>query len=390
MKHEIACYVLECDTCRKVKTDYMKPEGLLQPLSISDWKWDDISMDFIVGLSLTVHKFDSIWVIMDRLTKLAHFIPVSTKYRVEKYVEIYIARVLCLHGVPKTIVSDRGSQFVARFWEQLHAALGTHLIHSSAYHPQMDGQTERVHQILEDMLRACVMQHPGSWDKNLPWTEFSYNNSYQEGLKMAPFEILYGRCCRTLLNWIETGEKVIFGLDIVDEAKATVRRIQDNLRATKSHQESYANKRCRPLEFEVGDHVYLKVSPMKGMKIFGMKEKLAPRYIGPFPILETCGTIAYKLEMPQSLAGVHDIFHVSQLKKCLKALIDVVLPEVTPLEADLTYLEHPIKILDRNDRVTRRKTVQFFKIQWSNHSEAEATWESEDLLRSRHSEFELP
>jgi hypothetical protein len=115
MKHEIACYVLECDTCRKVKTDYMKPEGLLQPLSISDWKWDDISMDFIVGLSLTVHKFDSIWVIMDRLTKLAHFIPVSTKYRVEKYVEIYIARVLCLHGVPKTIVSDRGSQFVARF-----------------------------------------------------------------------------------------------------------------------------------------------------------------------------------------------------------------------------------------------------------------------------------
>jgi hypothetical protein len=202
-------------------------------------------------------------VIVDRLTKSADFIPVHTKYRVEKYAEIYIAHVLCLHGVPKTIVSDRESQFVARFWEQLHASLGTHLIHSSAYHPQTDGQIERVNQILEDMLRACVMEYPGSWDKNLPWAEFSYNNSYQESLKMAPFKVLYGRKCHTSLNWIKPGEKAIFGPNIVDEAKAMVRRIQENLKAAKSRQESYANKRCRPLQFEVGDHVYLKVSPMK-------------------------------------------------------------------------------------------------------------------------------
>jgi hypothetical protein len=126
---------------------------------------------------------------------------------------------------PKTIISDRGSQFVARIWEQLHASLGTHLVHSSAYHPQTDGQTEQVNQILEDMFTACVMQYPGSWDKNLPWAEFSYNNSYQESLKMAPFEALYGRQCCTPLNWIEPGEKAIFGLDIVVEAEATVRRI---------------------------------------------------------------------------------------------------------------------------------------------------------------------
>jgi hypothetical protein len=125
-------------------------------------------MDFIVRLSLTAYKFDSIWVIMDRLTKSVHFIPVHTKYRVEKYAKIYIALVLCLHGVPKTIIPDRGSHFVARFWEQLHMSLRTHLIHSSAYHPQTDGQTKRVNQILEDMLRACVMEHQGSWDKNLP------------------------------------------------------------------------------------------------------------------------------------------------------------------------------------------------------------------------------
>jgi hypothetical protein len=135
MKREIARYVLECDTYQKVKVDYMKLGGLLQPLSILDWNWDDISMDFIVALPLTAHKFDSIWVIVDRLTKSTHFIPVHTKYLVEKYPEIYIARVLCLHRVPKMIISDRGSQFIARFWEQLHASLGTHLIHSSAYHP---------------------------------------------------------------------------------------------------------------------------------------------------------------------------------------------------------------------------------------------------------------
>jgi hypothetical protein len=149
-------------------------------------------MDFIVGLPLIALKFNSIWVIIDRLTKSAHFIPVHTKYRVEKYAKIYITRVLCLHGVPKTIISDRGSQFVALFWEQLHTSLGTHLIYSSTYHPQTDGQTGRVNQILEDMLRACVMEYPGSWDKNLLWVEFSYNNTYQESLKMAPFEALYG------------------------------------------------------------------------------------------------------------------------------------------------------------------------------------------------------
>jgi hypothetical protein len=141
----------------------------------------------------------------------------------------------------------------------------------------------------------------------------------------------------------------------------------------KSHQETYANKRHRSLEFKLGDHVYLRVSPMKVVKRFGVKGKLAPRYIGPFPILEKCGTVAYKLDLPPSLVGVHDIFHMSQLKKCLKASMDVVLPEVTLLEADLSYPEHPIKVLDQKDRVTRRKTIKLFKIQWSNHSEEEAT-----------------
>jgi hypothetical protein len=240
------------------------------------------------------------------------------------------------------------------------------------------------------MLRAYVLEHQGSWDQNLPWVEFSYNNSYQESLKMAPFEVLYGCRCCTPLNCIVSGENAIFGLDLVEEAEATVHRIQDNLNVAKSCQETYANKRHRPLEFEDGNHVYLRVSPMKEVKRFVVKGKLAPRYIGLFPILKKCGYVAYKLDLPPSLAGVHVILHVSQLKKCLKAPVDVMLLEVTPLEADLLYPEHPIKVLDQKDRVTRHKMIKFFKIQWSNHSKEEATWQREDFLHSRHLDFILP
>jgi hypothetical protein len=190
---------------------------------------------------------------------------------------------------------------------------------------------------------------------------------------MAPFEVLYGCRCHTPLNLIEPTEKVIFGPGLVEEAEATVHSIQDNLKAAKSRQETYVNRRCRPLASEVANQVYLRVLPMRGVNRFGVKGKLAPHNIGPFPILEKCGTVAYKLDLPLSLAGVHDVFHMSQLKKCLKAPMDVVLPEVTLLEADLSYPEHPIKILDQKDHVTRRKTIKFFKIQWSNHSEEEAT-----------------
>jgi hypothetical protein len=195
MKMEIARYVARCDTCRRVKVVHLKTAGPLQSLPIPTWKWKDISMDFIVGLPKTAKGFDSIWVIIDRLTKIAHFLPVKTYYPVITYAQIYIAHILSLHGVPKTIVSDRAPQFVSKFWEELHKSLGTKLLHSSAYHPQTSGQTERVNQILEDMLQACVLEFPQKWDDCLPLAEFSYNNSYQESIKMEPFEALYGRRC---------------------------------------------------------------------------------------------------------------------------------------------------------------------------------------------------
>jgi hypothetical protein len=230
MKIEIACYVARCDTYRRVKAIHMKTAGPLQSLPIPTWKWKDISMDFIVVLPQTAKGYDSIWVIIDWLMKIAHFLPIKTDHPVDVYAQLYIARILSLHGIPKTIVSDRGPQFVSKFWEELHKALGTKLLHSLAYHPQTSGQTERVNQILEDMLRACVLEFPQKWDDCLPLAEFSYNNSYQESIKMAPFEALYGRRCRTPLNWSEPGERSFFRLDMVKDTEEKVRRIIHNLK----------------------------------------------------------------------------------------------------------------------------------------------------------------
>jgi hypothetical protein len=231
MKREIAKYISECDTCQRIKASHLKVSDTLQPLPISSWKWEDINMDFIVGLPQTSQKYDSIWVIIDRLTKTAHFLPVHTTYTAKKYAKIYLDQIIHLHGVPKTIISDRGAQFIARFWEQLQSSLGTKLIRSSAYHPQTDGQTERVNQILEDMLRACIIHYGINWDKYLALAEFSYNNSYHSSLQMAPFEVLYSRRCRTPLSWSKTGERQIFGPDLVTEAEDKFKIIQANHKA---------------------------------------------------------------------------------------------------------------------------------------------------------------
>nr|CAB3502861.1 unnamed protein product [Digitaria exilis] len=381
MKREIATYVSECDTCQRVKARHLKVAGTLQPLPIPSWKWEDISMDFIVGLPRTPQGHDSIWVIVDRLTKTAHFIPVNATYTAKKYAEIYLERIVCLHGVPKTIISDRGALFVARFWEQLQMSLGTKLIRSSAYHPQTDGQTERVNQILEDMLRACVIHYGKNWEKCLSLAEFSYNNSYQASLKMAPFEALYGRRCRTPLCWSQAGERYTHGPDLMKEAEEKVRIIRENLKTALTRQKSYFDQRRKPLQFEVGDHVYLKVSPTKGVQRFGLKGKLAPRYIGPYEITQQCGPVAYQVKLPEKLSVVHNVFHVSQLKRCLRVPTEVVEQEELSVEPDLSYDEHPVKILDEKERQTRRKGVKMYKIQWSHHSEDEATWETGDYLR---------
>ena len=177
MKKDIAEYVSRCLTCQKVKSEHKRPGGLLQPLEIPVWKWDDISMDFVVGLPRTKAGNDALWVIVDRLTKSARFIPMNCRWEMEQLARAYIKYVVRFHGVPRTIVSDRDTRYLSQFWQTLQQAMGTTLLYSTSFHPQTDGQTERTNQVLEDMLRAIAMEWQGSWDEHLDLVEFSYNNS---------------------------------------------------------------------------------------------------------------------------------------------------------------------------------------------------------------------
>ncbi|WVZ52267.1 hypothetical protein U9M48_003343, partial [Paspalum notatum var. saurae] len=316
MKRAVAEYVAVCDTC------------LLQPLKIPEWKWEEISMDFIVGLPRTQKGYNSIWVVVDRLTKVAHFISVNTTYSGASYM------------IP----------WILSFGSVQHIT-----------HRQMYGT---------------------SWDKILPYAEFSYNNSYQASLKKSPFEALYGRRCRTPLFWNQTGEKQVFGPDLIRDAEQQIKMVRENLRVAQSRQKSYADVRRRDLTFKVDDFVYLKLSPLRGIRRFNMKGNLAPRYIGPFKIVERKGEVAYKLELPSNLSGIHDVFHVSQLKKCLRVPEEQAPLEGLDVQEDLTYAEHPVKILETSERVTRNRRVKMCRVQWKHHKEVEATWEREEELRA--------
>jgi hypothetical protein len=195
--------------------------------------------------------------------------------------------------------------------------MGTKLDFSSAYHPQTDGQTKRVNQIMKDMLRAYVLTYGKDWEKSLSYTEFSYNNSYQASLGMSPFEALYGRKCRTPLMWTEVGERTLLKPSLIKEVEDRVAEIREKLKEAQSRQKSYSDKR-RELSFVVGDFVYLKVSPIRGTRKFQVRGKLAPRYIGPYQVLQRIGAVAYRIRLPEEMSDIHNVFHVSQLKKCLR------------------------------------------------------------------------
>ncbi|KAI3776282.1 hypothetical protein L1987_46057 [Smallanthus sonchifolius] len=344
IKKDIALYVAKCLTCSKVKAEHQRPSGLLEQPEIPVWKWENIAMDFITKLPRTSSGYDSIWVIIDRLTKSAHFLPIREDFKVEKLARIYIDEIVSRHGVPVNIISDRDARFTSRFWQSLQKALGTRLDLSTAYHPQTDGQTERTIQTLEDMLRACVIDFGGNWDSHQSLIEFSYNNSYHTSINMAPFEALYGRKCRSPICWNEIGEAQITGPELIQETSDKIIQIRDNIRVARSRQKSYADKRRKPLEFQVGDLVLLKVSPWKGVIRFGKKGKLAPRYVGPFKILERIGKVAYKLELPPSLGNVHPTFHISNLKKCLADKnLHIPLDDVR-IDETMHFVEKPVEL----------------------------------------------
>ncbi|GJS09604.1 putative reverse transcriptase domain-containing protein [Tanacetum coccineum] len=323
MKADIATYVSKCLTCAKVKAEHQKPSA----------------------------GFDTIWVIVDRLTKSAHFLPIKETDSTEKLARLYLREVVSRYGIPASIISDHDSHFTSRVWQYLHKALGMQLDLSTAYHPQTDGQSERTIEKLKDMLRACVIDFGNGWDNHLPLAE--------------------------------VGDAQLTRPKIIHETTEKIFKIRDHMQAARDRQKSYADKRHRPLEFEVGDKVMLKVAPWKGVIRFGKRGKLNPRYIGPFQIIERIGPIAYRLELPQELSRIHDVFHVFNLKKCLSDDTLVIPLEEIQLDDKLNFVKEPVEIMDREVKQLKRSRIPIVKVHWNARRGLEYTWEREDQFREK-------
>ncbi|GKB32863.1 putative reverse transcriptase domain-containing protein [Tanacetum coccineum] len=263
------------------------------------------------------------------LTKSAHFLPMKENDPMERLTRLYLKEVVTRHGIPVLIICDHDGRFTSNFWRSFQKALGTRLDMSTAYHPQIDGKSKRTIQTLEDMLRACVIDFENGWDRHLPLIEFSYNNSYHTRIKAAPFEALYGQVLRRV--------------------------------------------RRKPLEFQVGDKVMLKVSPWKGVIRFGKREKLNPRYIGPFKVLAKVGTVAYRLELPQQLSRVHSTFHVSNLKKCLSDEPLAISLDEIHIDDKLHFVEQPVEIMDREVKWLKQSRIPIIKVRWNSRRGPEFT-----------------
>nr|GEY98152.1 putative reverse transcriptase domain-containing protein [Tanacetum cinerariifolium] len=362
IKADIATYVSKCLTFLRVKAEHQKPSDLLVQPEIPKWKWDNITMDFVTRLHKTSSGYDTIWVIMDRLTKSVHFLPMREDDPMDKMTKLYLKEVVTRHGIPISIISNRDLRFASNFWRAFQKALGTRLDMSIAYHPETDGLSERTIQTLEDMLRAYVIDFGKGWERHLPLVEFSYNNSYHASIKAAPFKALYGRTYRSPVCWAEDGDAQLTGLEIIQETTEKIVQIKQRLQAACDRQKSYADVRRKPLEFQVGDKVMLKVSPWKGVVRFGKRGKLNPRYIGPFKVLVKVGTVAYRLKLAQQLSRVHRTFHVSNLKKCLSDEPLAIPLDELHIDDKLHFVKEPVEIMEREIKRLRQSRILIIKV----------------------------
>nr|GFA40405.1 reverse transcriptase domain-containing protein [Tanacetum cinerariifolium] len=302
----------KCLTCAMVKAEHQRPLRLLVQPAILEWRWDNFMMDFITKLPMSSQGFDTIWVIVDRLTKFAHFLPMK---------------------------ENDALDMLARSFQK---ALGTDISMSTVYHPETNGQSERTIQTLKDMLRACVINFGKGWVKHLPLAEFSYNNSYH-----GTYEAHYGRKCRSPVCWAEVREAQLTGPKLIQETTEKIVLIKQRIQAIQDRKKSYADLKQKPMEFEVGDRVMLKVLPWKGVVRFGKRGKLNLRYVGPFKVLGKVGKVTYMLELPQELSKVHHTFQVSNLKKCYAEEPLVMSLEGIHVDDKLQLVEEPVEIMER-------------------------------------------
>ncbi|GJT40316.1 putative reverse transcriptase domain-containing protein [Tanacetum coccineum] len=310
-------------------------------------------MDFVFGLPRTPSGYDTIWVIVDRLTKSAHFLPIKKTDTMEKLTQLYLKEIVCRHGVPISIILDRDNHFTSEFWKPLQKALAN-LDMSTTYHPQTDGQRERTIQTLEDIIKA------------------------------APYEALYGQECRSPICWSEVGDSQLTGSELIRETTKKIVQIKNRLLTARSRQKSYADRRTKPLEFEVGDMVLLKVSSWKGAVRFGKRGKLSLRYIRPSRILARVGLVAYMLELPEELKGIHSTFHVLNLKKCLAKGDLVVLMDEIQLDNKLHMIEELVEIVDQEVERLKQSRIPIVKVCWNSQRGPEFTWEREDHIKKKY------
>ncbi|CAJ2656401.1 unnamed protein product [Trifolium pratense] len=383
MKKDIAEYVHKCVVCQQAKTTNTSPAGLLQPLPIPSQVWEDIAMDFITGLPLS-YGYTTIMVVVDRLTKSAHFIPMKTDYTSKTVAEAFMHNIVKLHGMPKSIVSDRDKVFTSAFWQHLFKMQGTSLAMSSAYHPQTDGQTEVLNKTLELFLRCFTFHNPKSWFKVMSWAEYWYNTAFQTSIGMTPFKALYGRDPPYLTKYeVQVDDPPALREELM-ERDQILQQLKTNLERAQQYMKQQADKHRREVSFKVGDLVLVKLQPYKQQSVALRKnQKLGMRYFGPFEVIACVGKVAYKLQLPEN-AKIHPVFHVSQLKPFHGTSQEQYLP--LPLTmSDTDPIFQPATILQARTIVRGNKKVHQLQIQWDLNSPEEASWEDLDELQNNES-----
>lgn len=395
MRHTVEAYIRGCEACQRNKSINMKPAGELQPLPIPEDKWHTVTMDFITKLPKTKTGYDSIVVFVDKLTKMVHYSPTTTKATACDIAKIFLRDVFRHHGLPSAIISDRDSKFTGQFWRELFKTLGTKLKMSTAYHPQTDGQTERANRTLEENLRAYVNTRQNDWDAHLPILETAYNDTVNPSTGFTPFYLNYGMHPRMPATLNLKACKNPGAENMLTSLRDSLNKAKENLRRAQDRQKQAADRRRRPTTYQVGDMVLLSTKNLDlrpSTETSGSKTKkkgtfkLMPKWIGPFKVMATIGP-ACTLELPDQLSRLHNTFHVSLLRpyhdgtKAFPSRQTQHRPLPQLVDGNSYYEVEAIRDM-RLQKNTRGRLVNRYLVKWKGYPESDNTWEPPSFART--------